>query len=408
MTQKLMLSILALCIVYSNVFAQTASDVSIFDTRITNLVPSNFSWSSGNAMKVRFDFKDRTAIGVPGTGVYSTLFTLPQWPDGSGDKMHQMNFNNGGVFLRQALVSGNWEPWRRFIIEDENGKVGIGTSLPIEPLTISSQNHGLYSQHRPSSGLGVGQEMFMKFNTQNNTPAIYSSIYTEIVSNTDAAQSGAMELRVRNLGSPVIGMRIQNNGNIGIGTSSPDQKLTIKGGGIGFDWNSADKKLYSPSDGVLEWMTHEWAAEKGFAVSHQGIKRVFLSISGNSYLNGGNVGIGTNNPTELLSVNGNIRAKKLIVTQNGWPDYVFSKNYKLRSISEVENFINTNKHLPDMPSAKDVEEKGLDIGKTQTALLKKIEELTLYTIELNNTNLYILKKVSEMELKIKDLKKKVR
>jgi hypothetical protein len=99
---------------------------------------------------------------------------------------------------------------------------------------------------------------------------------------------------------------------------------------------------------------------------------------------GGNLGVGTNNPTEKLSVNGNIRAKKLIVTQNGWPDYVFAKNYKLRPIHEVANFIATNKHLPDMPSAKDVEEKGLDIGKTQAALLKKIEELTLYIINLEN------------------------
>ncbi|TMN70733.1 hypothetical protein CWB74_23720, partial [Pseudoalteromonas piscicida] len=82
--------------------------------------------------------------------------------------------------------------------------------------------------------------------------------------------------------------------------------------------------------------------------------------TGNAIFNS-NVGIGTTNPTEKLAVNGNIRAKKLIVTQNGWPDYVFSKNYKLKPLNEVDQFIKTNNHLPDMPSAKDVEEKGLDI-----------------------------------------------
>ncbi len=100
--------------------------------------------------------------------------------------------------------------------------------------------------------------------------------------------------------------------------------------------------------------------------------------------NGGNIGIGTTNPTEKLAVNGNIRAKKLIVTQSGWPDYVFNKSYKLKPLSEVDQFIKNKNHLPDMPSSKDVEEKGLDIGKTQAALLKKIEELTLYVIDLQN------------------------
>lgn len=97
---------------------------------------------------------------------------------------------------------------------------------------------------------------------------------------------------------------------------------------------------------------------------------------------GGNVGIGINNPTEKLSVNGNVRAKKVIVSQTGWPDYVFDSSYSLRTLSEVEKFISSNKHLPDMPSAKEVEEKGISIGDNQTLLLKKIEELTLYVIDL--------------------------
>jgi len=95
-----------------------------------------------------------------------------------------------------------------------------------------------------------------------------------------------------------------------------------------------------------------------------------------------NVGIGTSSPTEKLSVNGNIRAKKLIISQTGWPDYVFSKSYKLKALSEVDQFIKTNNHLPDMPSAKEVENKGLDVGKAQVLLLKKIEEMTLYIIDL--------------------------
>ena len=100
----------------------------------------------------------------------------------------------------------------------------------------------------------------------------------------------------------------------------------------------------------------------------------------------GNVGIGIDNPTEKLSVNGNIRAKKLIVTQNGWPDYVFSKSYHLMPLDKLEAFVQRNSHLPEIPSAAEVESKGLDMGKTQALLLKKIEEMTLYIIQLKKEN----------------------
>ena len=94
-----------------------------------------------------------------------------------------------------------------------------------------------------------------------------------------------------------------------------------------------------------------------------------------------NVGIGTTTPTEKLSVNGNIKAKKLIVTQTGWADYVFDKAYKLMSVDSLSTYINTHKHLPEMPTTKDVQNNGVDVGNNQALLLKKIEELTLYIIE---------------------------
>ena len=119
------------------------------------------------------------------------------------------------------------------------------------------------------------------------------------------------------------------------------------------------------------------------------------------YLNHyGNLGIGTTNPTERLSVNGNIRAKKLIISQQNWSDYVFDKDYKLRPLNELEKFIQQYQHLPDVPSTKEVQSKGINVGDTQALLLKKIEELTLYVIELKKENL-------TQQQEINDLKKKV-
>ena len=122
--------------------------------------------------------------------------------------------------------------------------------------------------------------------------------------------------------------------------------------------------------------------------------------------NSGNVGIGTVFPSEKLSVNGNVRSKKLIVTQNGWSDYVFNDGYHLRPLSQVENFIKENRHLPEVPTAKEVAEKGVDVGETQALLLKKIEELTLYVIDQNKKLEELSKINKQLEQKNAEIEKK--
>lgn len=97
----------------------------------------------------------------------------------------------------------------------------------------------------------------------------------------------------------------------------------------------------------------------------------------------GNVGIGTINPQSKLAVNGEIRSTKVKVTQSGWPDFVFSPEYVLPRLSELEKFILREKHLPDVPSEADVKSNGLDLGDNQATLLRKVEELTLYLIQQN-------------------------
>lgn len=105
--------------------------------------------------------------------------------------------------------------------------------------------------------------------------------------------------------------------------------------------------------------------------------------SGNLILNdiGGFVGIGTSKPKEKLSVNGNIRAREIKVEVTNWPDYVFRKSYDLKSLTEVEAFVNKHGHLPEIPSVGEVEVEGVSLGEMNKLLLKKIEELTLYLIE---------------------------
>jgi hypothetical protein len=98
-----------------------------------------------------------------------------------------------------------------------------------------------------------------------------------------------------------------------------------------------------------------------------------------------------------MAIGGKVVCKEIEVTLTGLPDFVFSSDYKLRSLYDVENFINSNKHLPDVPSAREVTEKGLNLGNMNATLLQKVEELTLYMIQLQKENDALKTRVSNLE-----------
>jgi hypothetical protein len=122
-----------------------------------------------------------------------------------------------------------------------------------------------------------------------------------------------------------------------------------------------------------------------------GILNAEFKNSGNILLNNtGAIGIGTGAvaiPAGVkLAVNGKVNCKEVEVTLSGWSDYVFNNDYQLKPLSEVEQFIKENKHLPDVPSEKEVINNGNNLGKMDAILLQKIEELTLYMIDLKKEN----------------------
>lgn len=106
-------------------------------------------------------------------------------------------------------------------------------------------------------------------------------------------------------------------------------------------------------------------------------------------------------PVARLTVNGDINATEVRVTSTiPGPDYVFEKNYNLPSLEAIKSYIDENHHLPEVPSAKEMEAKGINVGEMNMLLLKKVEELTLYMIEMKRENDSLKKTVEELSKKV--------
>ncbi|MBN1131251.1 MAG: hypothetical protein JXA71_19835 [Chitinispirillaceae bacterium] len=117
------------------------------------------------------------------------------------------------------------------------------------------------------------------------------------------------------------------------------------------------------------------------------------------------VGIGTSTipggSSTMLAVNGTIYAKEVKVTAQGWPDHVFKPGYDLKPLREVEAFIMKNSHLEGIPSEKEVMTSGVPMGEMQAKLLRKIEETTLYLIEMKKENEQLKARLNVVEQKVR-------
>jgi hypothetical protein len=243
-----------------------------------------------------------------------------------------------------------------------NGSVGIGTNTPTGHLSFGNMGDHL------TIGLpGFTNKVILKTGWTGGI-----GDYTEIrVPGTEP--------------NNVAQLRILHNGSVGIGTNTPTGHLSFGSMGnhltIGIPGFASQAILSTGWNGTNGDYTE-------LRVPGSAANNALLRIQAN-----GNVGIGTDNPGSFkLAVEGRIAAREIQVTaQTPFPDYVFASSYKLRSLYNLENYINQNKHLPGIPSAAEVEKKGgIELGQMNTKLLEKIEELTLYVIELN-------KKIEKLE-----------
>jgi hypothetical protein len=291
----------------------------------------------------------------------------------AGDGSASLSFNlwNGSTNITTMYLKGS-------------GKVGIGTSAPDSTLSLESSG-----------------EAALHINSVNSTPVIRFkqggvSKWGVI---GEYPSAGKLSFYSYTLGSsPLI---LSDSGNVGIGTTTAGSPLDV--------YYAASTAANNPGNAAIRVTAAVGANPRFLNIGYDAtLDEAYLqpvhSGSGGFYSNlalnpnGGNVGIGTTNPTQKLSVNGSIRAHEVIV-DTGWSDYVFAPDYALAPLSEVDAHIKAHHTLPGVPSAAQVAKEGISVGEMQAKLLAKMEEMTLYVIDLKKENTAMKTKIAELEKK---------
>lgn len=174
-----------------------------------------------------------------------------------------------------------------------------------------------------------------------------------------------------------VAMSIYNDGKVGINTENPEQKLHVNGNIKGDILYSSkiecSGKVFCDEVVLYTKLYTEGEIMGGSLMGNN------LTIWGN--MQGSNLNISGKIEATQLDLNGTIKAKEIIVTNTGWADFVFDKDYQLPSLYEIEDHIRQHQTLPGIPSESEVSEKGVDLAEMNAKLLQKVEELTLYIIQ---------------------------
>lgn len=264
----------------------------------------------------------------------------------------------------------------RMKILNSNGNVGIGSSSPATLLHLKKGSSGGSPHSYADLTLEDNDHGMITILTPNNRTSYFGFADQDddyVGGMQYRHDTNMMTFRVNNHSSDMV---INQDGNVGIGYSDPGTvKLRVNGnirgqGGISVESGGSYKvSMNGTADGYI--VGRDNALQQKFRITS----------NGDSWLNGGDVGIGTSSPDAKLAVNGDIHAQEVKVDLVGWPDYVFDENYNLPTLEEVQDHIEEKGHLINMPSANEIEANGLVLGEMNKLLLEKIEELTLYTIQ---------------------------
>ena len=302
-------------------------------------------------------------------------------------------------------------------------------------LNIAIGSNSLYSNTTGSYNIGIGYNAgrYCPDGSTLNTTST-NSIFIGKDSKANAnGQTNQIVIGDNATGSGSNTVTIGNNnithtylkGNIGIGINNPGSKLEV-GGNVKIFGNNyiVGSNVLTFQDDARFTVTQANIPDlnlSAYSMPYYGIaapnagNSADLWLSGNnairmftggsaapilSITSGGKVGIGLINPDELLTVKGIIHAQEIKIDLSGpLADYVFSPDYRLTPLCQVEQFVLKNRHLPNIPSAEEVSKSGLSVGLMQNKLLEKVEELTLYVIQQDKEIQVLKEQIKQLSAK---------
>lgn len=296
---------------------------------------------------------------------------------------------------------------------DAGGKVGIGTTAPGYLLDVAN---------RMRLNQGTLNSIF-------TTPGIWLTDYRDGTDRMFIGMQDSIRWGIYGGGTGGFGWGFNyssKTGNVNIGNSAGETyRLQVSGSDYGIGMYNQGGNFYGnmTSDG-----SDNLLIESQYSNLFGGTpaKHILLNPpSATIFFAPGNVGVNTNTPNARfhvggtvyigtstgtpatgyqLSVKGKIISEEVKVSlSSSWPDYVFGSNYKLMPLEQLEQSINNNKHLPNIPAAAEVEKNGILLGDMNKRLMEKVEELTLYIIDINKKNTALTEKVEKLEKQVNSI-----
>lgn len=320
-------------------------------------------------------------------GVQSSFSTGRSGHSSVGGKTSISNNQGNAILLDPFNIGSNvaigtYNPSARFVVKGKTGANDVAAMF-------SSSNDRLFTiRYDGFTGIGTASPNYsldvQKVGSASSAPTV------NIIGYDDNGASGAYLRLAKSRGTVAGTLKTTLSGDafgvvdfVGINTSlSTTQAARI----IGFQDGTAGATFIP---GKLSFYT-----STGSAVA---IERMTIKSDGS-------IGIGTSTPDEKLTVNGVIHSKEVKVNLNvPAPDYVFEPDYKLTPLDELKVYLDKNRHLPEIPSATQMEKDGINLSDMNVKLLKKIEELTLYLIEQQQSNKELRIKLTEAMERLKAL-----
>ncbi|MBL1214650.1 MAG: hypothetical protein HND52_14950 [Ignavibacteriae bacterium] len=313
--------------------------------------------------------------------------------------------SSGG--FEKGLISHSGSGWYRFIINGSNNHaLSLGSNGVSDRMVLDTDGNVGIGTTAPSRKLSVNGIIGVQYNATNERFYVNPTFAGVDVAVLDA--TGGVDFRVdTRTGQEKM---FYDGGNVGIGTTSPSEKLEVNGNILLAD--SKQVTFVDDTYGVAKIKHSHSSPYEDLELYGAGIGggwkgRIKFFTSNNGAVGesrmiideDGNVSIGTTDPQGYkLAVAGDIIAEEVVVKlQANWPDYIFDDSYVLKDLIEVESYIKKNKHLPNIPSAKEVKENGLSVGEMQAKLLQKVEELTLYVIDLKKENVELRSEIENLK-----------